>query len=145
MENYLPLPDAARMIHIPEQVLKQLVQMGIIRATMLSTTGVVLVNERDVISKTPIKQRPEYAQFAHLAGQEISLSECKRRYGVSHATLSRWVKKGFIAKLGHDGRAVLVDEAEAATYALIYKNSGGGQGRWVFSGDGTTYSKKRQD
>ena len=140
MDNYIPISDAAIVLRTSEQVLKELAQNGIIRTVMLS--GAVLVNDNDVRAQIPLRERPEYAAFAHLAGQTISMSEAFRRYGVSHSTISRWVKRGVLQAIQRLGREVLIDEAEVATCAKIYLAAGGDKGRWVFKGN-STYSKKR--
>lgn len=140
MDNYLPLPDAASQFGKPEQVLAELARNGIIRSIMLS--GAVAVNENDLRAQIPLRERPEYAEFVHLVGQAISMSEAFRRYGVSHSTISRWVKRGVLQALKREGREVLIDEADVATCAKIYLDSGGAQGHWVFRGS-STYSKKR--
>ncbi len=139
MDTYLPISEAAQRLHLSEQDLTKLAQKGIIRTAMLA--GAVLVNENDVQAQIPLQERPEYQEFAALAGQLISLSEANRRYGISHVTISRWIKRGVLEAKNRTGREVYVDEAEIATCAKIYKESNGGQGHWVFLGN-STYSKK---
>lgn len=139
MDTYLPISEAAKLLKLSEHDLTKLTQNGIIRTAMLS--GALLLNENDVQAQIPLRERPEYAEFTALAGHQISLSEGNRRYGISHATISRWIKRGVLTAIKRTGREVYVDEAELATCAKIYHASGGGQGRWVFHGS-TTYSKK---
>lgn len=139
MDTYLSLTEASHLMNLPVQVLTELAQKGIIRTAMLS--GAVLVNENDVKAQIPLTERPEYKEFASLAGCPISMSEANRKYGVGHSTISRWVKRGVLAAMARPGREVYVDEAEVATCAKIYHASGGTKGKWVFLGN-STYSKK---
>lgn len=141
MDTYLSISEASKITHVNTQVLKELVNDGKIKSIM-TATGDILVNERDILARIPLTQRPEYAKFAHLAGVAINLSDAAKKYGIPQQTVSRWVQKGFIKRIGSDGRAVFIDEAEIATYANIYAISGGRQGKWIFNKDGTVYVKK---
>lgn len=139
MDTYLTIFEAAQITHVSQDVLNKLVLLGRIRT--VNTPTQILVNQADIVTTLPIRERPEYAQFAHLAGIKISMSEAARRYNVKQQTISRWVRDGMIERLGVDGRQVLVDEAQMATAAAIYNASGGGQGKWIFH-SGFPYSKK---
>ncbi len=142
MDTYLTLIEASRIAQVEVKLLQELVRNGKIRSVMLSS-GAILVNHDDVLARMPISQRPEYAQFSHLEGKPISLSDASRNYGIPHQTISRWVSHGYINKLGQDGRRVLIDEAELATCIAIYKSSEGSQGRWVFK-SGSIYTPRKK-
>jgi hypothetical protein len=86
-------------------------------------------------------QLPEYQMFQHLRGIGISISAASRKYDVPHPTISRWVKKGLIAIIGHDLNRVLIDEADIAYCAEVRKDRIG-QGKWLFAKDGTPYIPK---
>lgn len=139
-DTYLSVGEALQITQVSERVLSELVLSGKIRTVML-TNGSYLVNSKDVAVKIPLTARAEYLPYAHLAGVAISMSEAARRYGVAQQTISRWVRDGLIARLGINGRQVLIDEAQTATAAKIYLDAGGGHGRWVFK-DGLPYQKK---
>jgi predicted site-specific integrase-resolvase len=141
METYMTLEEASAILQVTPNVLKTLANNGNIRTTML-TNGILLLNEQDVKSRMPLHNRPEYRKYIHLADNPISLSEADRRYGINNATLSRWLARGYIARLGQAGRQVLVDEAEIAAYAEIYKSKHGRQGVWMFDKSGSVYVKK---
>jgi excisionase family DNA binding protein len=130
MDTYLTIHEAAKVMQVSEDALNKLALSGKIRSIM--ATGTLLVNSRDLRTNPGITAQPEYNQFIHLAGVEISMSEAERRYGVLQSTISRWVRDGLIAKIGKHGLQVMIDEAQIATAATIYKNSGGGHGTWIF-------------
>lgn len=140
MDTYLTLSEASQIMQVSEQALKQLALNGNIRTIMLSSTGTLLVNAKDLRTKLSIKDQPEYSQFSQLAGTPISMSEAQRRYGVLQSTISRWVRDGLIDKIRQEGRQVMIDEAQVATAATIYK-SNGGRGSWVFK-SGKVYTRK---
>ncbi len=82
---------------------------------------------------------PEYQRYAHLAGVSIGIGEAARKYNIPQATVSRWVQKGFIAKLGSGkNRIKFIDEADIA-YCAAIAHSRPGSGRWLFNPDGTPY------
>lgn len=140
MDNYLPMTDAAELINISVDDLNQLVRRGKIKAAKFS--GEILVKEDDVLSTLAREERPEFKAVAHLIGVPINLREAGRKYGIPGPTISRWVKKGLIAKIGQNGQRVLLDEADVAYCATIYKTSGS-QGKWLFNPDGTPYQKEK--
>lgn len=141
MDTYLTITEASQFTHVSPQALNELVSSGKIKSVMLST-GEQLLSASDVHARVPLSQRPEYAGFSNLAGVEISISEASRKYDIPQQTISRWVARGFIKRIRQDGRKSMIDEADIATYAEIYKTAQGGQGRWVFARDGTLYSHK---
>lgn len=58
----------------------------------------------------------------------ISLSDAKRKYGVSHQTLSRWVKRGYIQILLRTNKELYISKAELGKIAEAYlKNPGQGK------------------
>lgn len=87
------------------------------------------------------EQRPEYQKFINLRGVPISISEASRKYNVAHPTIVRWTQRGHIKRLGMDRNRVLIDEADIAYCAEIYR-SRSGQGKWLFNQDGTPYVPK---
>jgi len=108
-----------------------LVDRGILRVMNTSPFSVShKMNKQDL---------PEYKKHVHLRGQEIGINEASRKYDVHQPTITRWVKRGLIKRLGTGpNRMVLIDEADIAYCAEIYKNRPG-QGRWLFKKDGTPY------
>lgn len=141
MDMYIPITDAATILHVPIQELQKLVQEGIIRAAMIADT--LAVNQTDIQDRVAINERPEYAEFAHLQGTLISLTDSAKKYGIPVPTTSRWIKKGIlhIIRRGAHNTA-FIDEAEIATIAKLYMTSGG-QGKWFTLG-GSLYTKRKQ-
>lgn len=138
MDTYLPYSQAETYIN--KNILIELVRKGKIRKILAN--GIEMVSESDVMNSIPVTNRPEYQQFAHMAGQEISISEAARKYNIPQQTISRWAQKGFIARLGTQGRKTLIDESHIATRAALYHKFKGGQGKWIFDKDGSVYKKK---
>lgn len=141
MDTYLTISEAASIAQVDEKMLYELVQCGKIRASMLATSGTTLVNQDDLQNLLPREQREEYKKHAHLAGKGISMRQASQQYGIPHQTISRWVDKGYIKVINHEGRAVLIDEADMAYCAEIYK-ANPGQGKWLFTQNGKPYTKK---
>ena len=135
LPRYIPLTEAAERYGVSEEVLKRAIESGTIRAVQLDQE--VAVAEGDV-EKIVIRKK----DFEHLRGKPISLSAASRKYGIPDPTLSRWVKAGYISKLGHEGRKVLVDEADVAYRVEIYRRLGGGRGRRIFDAEGKPYRIK---
>jgi hypothetical protein len=142
MEQLIPISNAARIIGTSESYLLQLTLSGKIKG-MLSPTGEILVKEADAISQLPRDERPEYIKHSHLKGVSIGVREAERKYGIPNPTISRWVKKGYIRilEIGGHGRPTMIDEADIAFCAEIYR-SDPGQGKRIFNENGTPYTKK---
>lgn len=100
---------------------------------------IVKIMMTDKPLNTPKEERPEYQK--RLAGLPISISQAGRKYQVSKQTISRWLKKGYIRKVGLDRNRILIDEADIAYCSAIY-HANKGQGRWLFNPDGTPYIPK---
>ena len=83
---------------------------------------------------------PEYKKHAHLKGVGIGISEATRKYDLVLSSVQRWVQAGYIARLGTEKNKVLIDEADVAYCAEIYRQRQG-QGKWLFNPDGTPYKK----
>ncbi|MBT7071523.1 MAG: hypothetical protein HN855_06265 [Anaerolineae bacterium] len=137
---YMPIADAADKYGYDLDELKKMAQSGKINAAVLPG-GDVVVSEDSVKEKTRKEDLPEFKQFSLLAGNSIWLSEAERKYDVSTPTLSRWVKAGYISRIGLEGNRVLLNEQDVAYCAEIYKKRGG-QGKRIFAEDGTPYKPK---
>ncbi len=135
LPEYIPLAQAARRYGIPEETLKRAVESGTIRAVQLGEE--VAVREGDV-EKIIIRRE----DFEHLRGKSIWVMEAARKYGVPNPTISNWAKRGFIRILGREGRKTLLDEADVAYCAAVYKAKGGRRGKWIFDKHGKPYHRK---
>jgi hypothetical protein len=138
--TYIPIKDAAKKYGYVLADLKRLAQSGKIKAVKLPN-GDMVVSETSVKEKLKKEDLPEYKKHKDLAKNPIWLSEAERIYEVSTQTLSRWVKAGYISKIGLDGNRVLLNEQDVAYCAEIYKKRGG-QGKRIFAEDGTPYKSK---
>lgn len=146
LPTFIPLPDAASQTGLSVDKLTRLVEAGRIAAAQLPD-GEIVVSRRDTdrAVPTPKEELPEYKKHAHLRGQVIGIGEAARRHEIPQPTISRWVKLGYIQKLGQQGQKLLIDAADAAYCAEIYRVRGGGQGRWLFNSDGTPYTPASQN
>ncbi len=84
---------------------------------------------------------PEWKQFAHLSGKPIGIGEAARKYKLLCPTVSMWVSRGLIKKIGQKGQKVLIDEQDIAYCEFIYRLYGGKHGKWLFSRGGIPYQK----
>ncbi|HEB64772.1 MAG TPA: hypothetical protein ENJ02_04435 [Chloroflexi bacterium] len=143
LPRYIPIEDAVERYGLEANRLTQLVEKGELTA-ITTPDGDVLVDEKQIESLALGKERlPEYQKFAHLAGNPIWLGKASRIYAIPGPTISRWAKKGLVRILGKDGQKVLIDEADIAYCAEIYRQRGG-QGKWLFNPDGTPYEPKHK-
>lgn len=141
MDTYLSIHEASKLARLSMQVLNELALNGKIKSIM-TTTGEILVSEKDVRERVPLSRISNLGAYEHLKGISISISEASRKYSVVQSTISRWVARGYIDRLGQEGRKVFIDEAQIAMYANIYNAKNGGQGKWIFDKDGLIKLKK---
>jgi hypothetical protein len=113
--------------------LLNLVERGILR--------VMSDKDASTLANIPKEELPEYQQFAHLRGVGISISAAARKYQVPQQTISRWLQRGIIARIGMEKNRVLIDEADVAYCAEIRRNRPGA-GRWLFHDNGTPYTPR---
>jgi len=145
---FIPLSEAARKYGLEEAYLRQMVERGKIRAAMVA--GEMVVSEEEVKKRAEQEQHsgvkkedlPEYSEFKHLEDIPISISEAEKKYEVPNQTIVRWVQKGFIRVIGVEGRKKYINERDVAYCSYIY-NKNRGQGKWVFSRNGTPYIRGR--
>ena len=142
LPTYIPLDEAAATYRLDRDVLTQAVENDIIRAVK-TTRGGILVAEGDVVQITSHDQLRE--QFKHLRGVGLGIAEAARKYGIPNPTISRWAKAGYIARIGTEGQKVLVDEADVAYCAEVYRLQGGKQGKRIFDKNGRPYQLKHPE
>lgn len=122
MDNYLPLPKASQLIHVPPEDLNLLMQIGKIKAIMVENEPCLL--ESDVMASQPRKN------FEELENQPISLNAAAEKYGINKPTLSRWKNKGYIKVLYQEGQKIFLNEADVAYLASVYHKKPG-RGIWT--------------
>ena len=138
LPTYIPLKDAAKKYGLSMRELRKLAESGKIAAATLPD-GDVIVNEIEL--KSPLKKEdlPEYKRYAHLKGEEIGMNEAARKYNIGPVTIYGWVKKGIISIIRREGQKVLINEADVAYCAEIYRSRGGSQGKRIFDRNGLPY------
>lgn len=144
LERFITLEQAADQLHLDQAGLARLIDDGSLRAALLPD-GSIGVSQTSVQALLPREDLPDYQDFAHLKGEPISISEASRKYGIHTSTLTRWMQRGYIARIGKDGRRTLLDEADVAYCAKVYL-SDSGQGKWLFDEKGKPVEagKRRQ-
>jgi predicted site-specific integrase-resolvase len=132
VDTYLPIIDAANAAHTTPDELFRLIQSGKIKPAMLNT-GVLLVNKRDLPTRR--EDSKEYQAVQHLRGIGIGLRQAEEKYNVPYQTISRWVNRGLVARISGEtqrGQRVMVDEADVAYCAELYKRDPG-RGKRAFT------------
>ena len=138
--TYIPIKDAAVKYGYGLLELKKMAQSGKINAVKLPD-GDLVVSEDKLKDTLPKEDLPEFKKHKKLAGNPIWISKAARRYDIPQQTISRWAKAGFIQTIGKDGNKIMLNEQEVAYCAEVYLKRGG-QGKRIFSGDGTPYISK---
>lgn len=136
IENYIPLPQAAKRLKITTIALQRLIDSGILHAVRLG--GTVAVPETE-LTQTIFRE-----QFDHLRGQAITITQAVGKYSLSESTIRNWVGRGYIAIL-KDGHGMQLDEADVAYCTAVYEAIGGGQGKRIFGQTGQPYQMKHTD
>jgi hypothetical protein len=90
------------------------------------------------------KEQIIVAEFTHLRGQPITVTDAANNYDLHRDTVLEWTKKGYITPLRQGGRGsrMELDEAEVAYCAKIYHERGGGRGVRLFDENGDPYQLK---
>ncbi len=143
LPTYISLTEASNLTGLSMRALREHITAGVVKAIMIH--GELAVSKQSALqvarADVPKEDLPEYKQFRRLKGKSISITGAEQKYGISTQTISRWVQNGYIGQLGREGRKVLVDEADVAYCASVYKQIGG-QGKRIFNPDGTPYTPK---
>ncbi len=142
LPQYIPLAEALRRFRISEEALKEAISSGRIRTATIGEE--VAVAEQDVreLAKGQEVVVVRREDFEHLRGNRLGISEAARKYGLRQPTLSHWVRRGIVNVLGRDGNKILVDEADVAYAATVYRLKGGRQGMRIFDKEGRPYQPR---
>ena len=135
LPTFISLSEAVERTGLSQKVLGRAVESAAIRAVK-NEKGEVLIAQED-IEEFVVRE-----QFDHLRGKGLGIAEAGRKYDIPDQTLSRWSKAGYIKRLGRSGRKVLIDEADVAYCAAVYRMQDGGQGKRIFNDDGHPYRPK---
>ena len=139
LELYITTEQAARQLGIDSDSVFQLADEGKLRAAVM-TDGSIGISQQSVNGLLPKESLPEYRENEDLRGVPISINEAGRKYKINTSTLTRWMQRGLIRRLGKDGRKTLLDEADVAYCARVYQTNSG-QGKWVFDEAGRPYKR----
>jgi excisionase family DNA binding protein len=139
LELYITPEQAARRLEVNVDSVYQSVDEGKLRAAVM-TDGTIGISQQSVNELLPKEALPEYQENEELRGTPISINEAGRKYKLNTSTLTRWMQRGLIRQLGKDGRKTLLDEADVAYCARVYKTNSG-QGKWAFDQVGRPYKK----
>ena len=151
LPKFVTIPEAAQLIGTTVADLQEWLSDDVnkekIDAVQLSN-GEIVVAETAIADLRPILGEKEnlalYQKFEHLGSKPISVSAASRKYNVPHPTISRWSKRGYIKRLGRDGRKVLLDEQDVAYCVAVYEDQNGGRGRQVFYPNGVPHTKQEK-
>jgi len=136
LPTLLPLSEAARKYGISQSRLKDMIEHGTIKAAMIM--GELVVDEQTLPRRK--EDLPEYNST--LVGKEISISDAANEYKIPTGTITRWMQKGIVKRLGSDGYRTLIDKADIDYCSKIYhRNRGKKQGRRLFDQNGLPYKR----
>jgi len=136
LENYIPLPQAAKRLKVTATALQRLINNGILHAVRLGGTVAVAESE--------LNQTITHEQFEHLRGQAITVPQAANTYGINVVTIRGWIERGYI-KVLKSGYNSTVDEADMAYCASVYKAQSGGRGKRIFDETGRPYQLKHTE
>ncbi len=134
MKTYLSRAEALTRYPLTETELDRLLDQGRVNTVNLLCEGkpqlilydddlAAYVAERDI---TP-------AKFDHLRGNLLGMNEAGLKYGVTSATISRWVAQGKLEVKGEELNKKLVDEADIAYLSALGRAKKMRPGKKVFS------------
>ncbi len=135
LPTFISLSEAVERTGLSQKVLGRAVESAAIRAVK-NEKGEVLIAQED------IEEFVAREQFDHLRGRGLGIAEAGRKYDIPFSTVSRWSKIGYIKRLGRSGKKVLIDEADMAYCAAVYRMQNGGPGKRIFDDDGRPYRPK---
>jgi hypothetical protein len=105
--------------------LKRLLDRGIVDVMVTPT-----LQAYDDVNDIPVTALPEFEPFKKLLGKPITMSAAARKYRLRVQTISGWVARLNIPRIGTGPHgAVLIDEAYIAYFARRYKTLKPGPGR----------------
>lgn len=135
LEQYIPLPQAAKRLKISSASLKGLIDSGSIKAVKLNGTIAVAESELDqVITRE---------KFEHLQ-QPITIAQAVTKYDIGQMTIRGWIERGYITVL-KSGYGMTIDESDMAYCAAVYHAMGGTPGKRIFDENGQPYQLQKPE
>ena len=136
LDQYVPLPQAAKRLKISSASLQGLIDSGNIRAVKLNGTVAVAESE--------LEQVITREKFEHLRGTPISISDAVDKYQLKTQTIRNWIEHGYI-KVVKEGYGMQLDQSDVAYCAAVYHSLGGTRGKRLFDDDGLPYQPKHTE
>ncbi len=136
LDQYIPLPQAAKRLKISSASLQGLIDSGNIKAVKLNGTVAVAESE--------LEQVITREKFKHLRGQSITIPQASAQYNIHVDTFRAWIRRGYIHLL-KEGYGAEMDLADVAYCAAVYHAQGGGRGKRIFDENGQPYQLKHTD
>jgi len=129
LPTYIPLNQAATRYGVNVAMLRRAVESGIMRAVK-TPEGRILVADEDISEDVSVivETDPE------LKGNPIRVTEAAEKYGVSHANLSNWSRKGYIRVLEQAPKILLLDEGDVQHAVEIFRRAKHRTGSFVRAG-----------
>ncbi|MBI9045166.1 MAG: hypothetical protein JEZ06_11820 [Anaerolineaceae bacterium] len=134
LDRFISISQAAKQLKVSMEEVTNFVEEGDLIAAIMPDYSLG-ISEKSLNKLLPREELPDYQAFAHLIGQEISISEAGRQYKLNTSTLTRWMQRGYVTKIRKQGRLTLLNEADVAYCAAIYHQNEG-QGKRVFNRNG---------
>lgn len=138
IEQYIPLPQAAKRLSITSTSLKKLIDSGTIKAVKLN--GTIAVAESALAQIIAIPRQ----QFEHLQGKPITISEAVDKYHLKTQTIRNWIEHNYIGIL-KEGYGMELDQSDVAYCAAVYHSLGGTRGKRLFDNAGLPYQPKHTE
>ena len=137
MDTLLTLSEASHRYHVPLPDLRHHVECGRLWSARFGPEVVVAVDDNGELRRNGVDQGAQMAmlraQFAHLEGAPIRMIEAAERYQIPNPNLVRWAQAGHIRILERGPKLLVLDEADVAVAAEMYRRRGGARpGKEVF-------------
>lgn len=111
LETFISLEEAARRYGLHVRLLNSMVENGEIRAAMVDHKIVVAESEIVTLVKRIVGDGKKYAA---LEDKPIRVTKAAEKYQISHSTLSKWAKLGYIRVIERGPKLLLLNEADVA-------------------------------
>ena len=144
---FLSLSEVAKQYNLDGQTLIDSLQSGIIEAARGAEGGLCVSEKLTSVGSQKeaiLLARETRLSTRHLDGIPIHLSQAARKYGVPQSTLSRWVQRGYIRKVGQEKNRILLNEGDVAYCVNVYRSMRGKRGKRIFQKGGLPYVPKHK-
>lgn len=123
LETQLTLTQVAQRYGVAPDVLTQMMQDGIIKATKENKETPAVIVSDIVAAVNTIREEIKPEHYIHLRGRRIRLLEASREFDVDPRSLMNWANYGYIYVHDHDRLRMEIDQADAAYVVAIFKRA----------------------